>query len=335
MERNKLYSRLTSPHTVSTIIFLCFFPVLAITRNYKIIRFSEVCFWADESESEWIELYNSSDSVINLNNWYLKWSETDSLIITVDKEYQAKLILDPLDIMVITFDGSKRAPTEYNDTTVLFYSDSTYAHDVLKSSGLIYLVEPLGNTADFVKWGTSMKYLFKSKIEDHQIRFLKDEYLYSDNKISFKKVVIPNGTIGLIGEEVEDQFWAVYTPDEANKGHIDQYGVRRAPLQSLPLDNQPILKNNGNDSYSTINCFGMGSFFKYQFQVCVDRNCQIPITTSDLLPVPSFKLYDSLAPLEDGEFIYWRVRGASLVKEDTLFSIWSTARKALSPAKYD
>lgn len=77
------------------------FPVEVAPVGYKRVKFSEICFWPEGGESEWIELYNASDSVIDISGWKITWSGGGEFVFP-----KRMLFLKPMDVAVVEFNGT-------------------------------------------------------------------------------------------------------------------------------------------------------------------------------------------------------------------------------------
>ena len=271
----------------------------AITSANSDIKINEVMFIPSPGDNEWVELYNTGTSSVNIDNYDI--TDEDDNTYTIPS---ALPDLPPDNYVVIIYDGLGSGFDDYDfsDGKGILHTPAGLSGDVFKDvtdTCILYTGSPHDETTkvDFVAWGD---YPFA------------DKYINTILAPGSPGVPSTNETIGLHPEmyDYPISYWVIYQPEETTQGSKN----------SIP---RPILwsPQDGIATSSTILTFGWRNVFNvknYHFQV--DDNDTFDYPVIDMFTTVA--QYTNPAPLSIGTY-YWRVKTIDNTAKE---SIWSDSR---------
>lgn len=307
-------------------------------EGYKRVKISEVCFWPEEGESEWIELYNASDSVIDISGWKLQWSGGGEFVLP-----ESELLLEPMEVVVVILDSLSRVPV-VSDMTIAASKqgfelssfmmsldnflgnqlvDSVFVIKTNLNSSLdnycadILLIDSNVNCVDKVLWGCfedllcmpQRGYVKLLNNIDFGIRFLGAETSINPPKQYLKRVG-QGSSISLLEDGKMNYFntWLVCNKDEISLGYLDNLGYLQRPLPAYPdtfysLDGA----NTSNNDFYISSMISPIPNIKYQFCISSDSNFVSGVDTSQATSSRYYEIDTMLLP-NHKENLYWKMR---------------------------
>lgn len=272
-----------------------------VPTGYKRVKFSEVCFWPEEGESEWVELYNASDSAIDISGWKLTWSGGGEYVFPS---------FDPIvSFGVVIVNLGENTALKYGNL-VEFNSGIHKDKDNLdKNKCQIILIDEGNVSVDKVTWGDrDIKWDNLNKV-DLRTKNVMDE-VSSEVLIGPAKFSKKGGSISLIKTLTYkyDAAWVVNYVSEKNKGLLSLDGKNLAPIGFGGMEKMEInLSEFKKDVYYIKVLKSDFANIKYEFQLANDSLFANPLftptaSTSIACPVerqflPSIK-----------STVYWRAR---------------------------
>ncbi len=320
--------------TVYGLLIIAINPCLAVAQNLERnplstakkfdVIISEVMYYPLNGASEWVEIANVSDTPVDIAGWSLVDGQSIDFTISANS-----LIIPPKNFLTLILDGTGGAPTPFNQNKAIVHSPKGFSGNILGDKGgqialyskAINLYEP-AIVKGYTAWGRSPGRVLADAMSSGRWSYLGASpgaiVLGTRPEIYtfFVKGLKQGGSVGLVNPidrpGLVEEKWGVFSPTEVNPGEME---LKRGIVLGRPFDGE----RAGEDGKITLNVVGMGEDFRYQFQVCSDKECKNVFLdyTGDQdnylmeKPIPKNKTY------------YWRAR---LFYPDGSVGSWSEVR---------
>ncbi len=282
------------------------------------IRINEIVFFPAETEAEWVELYNESDSQINIAGYHI-CNALGNVYTIPDK-------LPPVPagaFVVIVFDGEGSSINDLSfadDSLATLYADQKNVFDDKGDVCALFADLPykVKTIRGFAAWGD----VDSKKKGASFLRYAKAKKLWTDNagKIFTKvpKFIGPaliekkGGSLVLLDSGGWKSLPTAVPcrPEEVTRGANNALPAPQLRMPHHQLDTSADL--------FTFSWLTVGST-EYEIQICRDKQCEDIVVYETGLTEPNFR---PASPLERYVTYYWRVRA---VKGD-LVSGWGEVR---------
>lgn len=286
---------------------------------------SEVCYWPQAGESEWIELTNISDRAVDLKGWQLL--DGQSLDITIT---ESSFLLPPNGYLVVRLDGSALpiAPTK-NGSWVAHSPKGIVGNLLGDKGGHIALYSPEVDVLNpakiqsYVAWGRSPGRIIAEALQAEKWVSAEQTVFGTgpDLVMGPVKTLRQGGTIALV-ESPEHwgyahEHWGVFSQSEANPGATGF--AKRGPTLTFYAGDGATTDVQG---YINISVVPVEDGVKYQFQVCSDKK----FTNVFLDHIGTNFDYHIEKPIPRQSAYFWRAR---LIYPDGTQSHWSEVRSII------
>lgn len=287
---------------------------------------SEVCYWPNKGEAEWIELSNISDQPVDIKGWQLVDGQTLDFVIS-----EQSLWMPPASYLVIKLDGTAKSPTSFTQNRATIHSPRGVTGNLLgDKGGQIALYAPeidIFNPAEirsYVAWGRSPGRILSEALEAKNWSATSSAVFGTGPDIIMgpAKTIVQGGSIGLV-ESVDHwgyahEHWGIFAPSEVNPGET---GVaKRGPtLTPYAYDGA----TTDSQGYRNTSVVPMENGVQYQFQVSANRDFK----ETFLDHVGGGFDYRIEKPIPLHSTYFWRAR---LIYPGDVKSVWSEVRRLVS-----
>jgi hypothetical protein len=134
-------------------------PYMAALEQLRAVNvvISEVMYWPEAGQGEWVELTNDSNIAVDIAGWRLRDGSAIDFAISEDA-----FVIPPKSSVVVMLDGTGQKPTAFTRNRATAHSPKGVSGDVLKDrGGQLALYCNVGNRHEreivkgFVAWGRS------------------------------------------------------------------------------------------------------------------------------------------------------------------------------------
>ncbi len=282
---------------------------------------SEICYWPEKGENEWVELKNISGKAFDASGWML-WDW-----LGLKFSLPEKLSPVPPDgYVLVVFDGTGKPPTPFNKKgKAVVHTPSGLTGDMLGDrGGHLGLREKEGWIRSYVAWGLSPGVVLSEALDSKcwykggdGWKFTKADLIVegsNEDRCSYTKDVIRGGSIyfppNQNASHAKGNLWRVAYPFEVTPGGDNFQHPRPVPVPSYNIKTR-------EDGKRTVGCAPIKkNGVRYHFQVFTDKGCtelfeEAPnvkpkIPTGDEFPDRVY--YELGKPVPEDSVVYWRVR---------------------------
>ncbi len=158
----------------SLLLFISFLSLLANTQidstlpNNKSIIFTEICTFPFDGYPEWIELYNTSDSLICISGWTIALSDSQSIEFMEDD-----LTLESEELLVVYLDGKNSYKMRKHIASSIHTNEHIVGNLLGDSSGVVTLLDSQKEEIDKLEWG-QFEWSQYDSLKDLNICFLNE-----------------------------------------------------------------------------------------------------------------------------------------------------------------
>ena len=287
------------------------------------IVLSEICYWPNAGEPEWVELTNVSKRAVDLKGWQLLDGQTLDIVIT-----ESSFLLPPNGYLVVRLDGAAKPITAEKPGIWIAHSAQGITGNMLgDKGGQIALYSPevdvfnIAKIQSYVAWGRSPGRIVAEALEANKWSSAERTVLGTGPDIIWgpAKTLQQGGTLALVESPdhwgYAHEHWGVFAASEANPGATGL--AKRGPTLT---NYAPDGATTNVEGYLNISVVPMEDGVKYQFQVGSDEK----FTAIFLNHVGENFDYRIEKPIPPRSTYFWRAR---LIYPDGTESAWSEVRR--------
>jgi len=232
------------------------------------VQINEIMYRPANGEPEWIEIYNSSNSIINLKNWTIGdiLTKPDTVIITNDN-----LFIPPKSLFVIA-----------KDSLIFSY------HSAIPSGFVVSIFPNLNNDVDGV-------------VLRNQYGLTIDSLEYNTNWES--KVGFSIERISRDSASTDSSNWAISEDvEQSTPGRINSVAAKKYDLQVLEVSGNPRFPKTGDDLKVTTKIVNLGLLAASNFSIKLFYGLQNASTLLDEFTVQSLLSGDTITISSENTF---------------------------------